>query len=87
MMASQVVQYYSDHNVKSTLKKFNITYAELKEICLRENFVKSREQIRNTYRTTRIDKYGSIEGYRIAKRNSLEKNSFKNWINQVNSGK
>lgn len=86
-MASQVVQYYSDHNVKSTLKKFNITYAELKEICLRENFVKSKEQIRNTYRTTRIDKYGSIEGYRIAKRNSLEKNSFKNWINQVNSGK
>lgn len=87
MIPSQVVQYYSDHNVKSTLKKFNITYAELKEICLQENFVKSKEQIRNTYKTTRIDKYGSIEGYRIAKRNSLENNSFKNWIKQVNSGK
>ena len=85
-MACEIVEYYSNHNVKSTLKKFNITYAELKEICLKENFIKSREQIRNTYKTTRIDKYGSIEGYRIAKRNSLEKNSFKNWINRVNSG-
>ena len=85
-MVSQVVKYYANHNVKSTLKKFNITYAELKELCLRENFVKSKEQIRDTYKTTRIEKYGSIEGYRMAKKNSLEKNSFKNWVKKVNSG-
>ena len=70
---SDIISYYSNHNVKSTLKKFNITYAELKEICAEADFVKSSAQIKETYKTTRIEKYGSIQGYRKAKREALLK--------------
>jgi IS1 family transposase len=72
----KILDYYSNHNVKSTLKEFNITYSELKDICERNNFVKSSDQIKETYKTTRIEKYGSIELYRLAKRQALERNSF-----------
>ena len=64
---NDVINYYTNHNVKSTLKEFDITYAELKRICSRNNFYKTSEQIKETYKTTRIEKYGSIEGYREAK--------------------
>ena len=79
----EVIAYYSNHNVKSTLRKYNITYNELKEICEAENFTKSSEQIKETYKTTRIEKYGSIENYRIAKRNALERNSFNRWLTKL----
>lgn len=76
MIDREVLEFYSNHNVKSTLKKFDITYRELKEICAKEGFVKSQEQIRETYYTTRIEKYGSIKAFRAARRNNIEKNSF-----------
>ena len=72
----EIIKYYSNHNVRATLKKFEITYNELKEICARANFVKSKEQIRETYKTTRIEKYGSLKAFRAARRNSVERNSF-----------
>ena len=71
MKAEEILTYYSTHNVKSTLNKFDITYAELKELCKAAHFVKTSEQIKETYRTTRIEKYGSIEGYRKAKKEAL----------------
>lgn len=80
-----VIEFYSNHNVKTTLKKFNITYSELKEVCKRNDFAKTSEQIKETYRTTRIEKYGSIEMYRLAKRQALERNSFNRWINNLNN--
>ena len=70
---SDIISYYSNHNVKSTLNKFGITYNELKNICSDAGFVKSSEQIKETYKTTRIEKYGSIQGYRKAKREALLK--------------
>jgi len=72
----EIIAYYSNHNVRSTQREFGITYTELKKICEEENFKKSSEQIKETYRTTHIEKYGSIENYRLAKRNALERNSF-----------
>lgn len=94
MMSSQVdniIEFYSTHNVKDTLKEFNITYAELKDICIRANFVKSPEQIKETYRNTRIRKYGSIEGYRKAKwentKRTKESLYLKDWVDKYNSKK
>jgi len=84
MNEEEILAYYSNHNVRSTLKKFEITYKELKEICSKYNFTKTSDQIKETYKTTRIEKYGSIKGYRIAKKNALERNSFRNWINKLN---
>jgi len=84
MNEKEILAYYSNHNVKSTLKKFDITYGELRDICLKHNFSKTSEQLKETYRTTRIEKYGSIKGYRMAKKSALERNSFKNWINKLN---
>ena len=73
----EILDYYSNHNVKSTTKKFNITYTELKTICKVHNFVKTPEQIKDTYKTTREEKYGSLEGYRKSKKEAL-----KNTINE-----
>lgn len=84
MIDREILDYYSNHNVKSTLRKFNITYSELKGVCERNNFIKTSDQIKETYRTTRIEKYGSIEGYRLAKRNALERNSFNTWLSKLN---
>ena len=85
---NEIIIYYSTHNVKSTLKKFNITYSELKQLCKENNFVKSSEQIKETYRTTRIEKYGSIQGYRKAKREALYRTNGKlgliDWVNSYN---
>ena len=69
----EVIEYYSNHNVKSTLKKFDISYRELKEICSAAGFVKSSEQIKETYKTTRLEKYGSLDAYRRAVREALIK--------------
>lgn len=88
MNCKEILTYYSTHNVKSTLNKFDITYAELKEICKVEHFVKTSEQIKETYRTTRIEKYGSIEGYRKAKKEALHRTNGKlgliDWANNYN---
>ena len=68
---NEILEYYSTHNVKSTLKKFNITYNELRQICNENNFIKTSEQIKETYKTTRLEKYGSIQKYRDAKKAAL----------------
>ena len=78
MNEEEILAYYSNHNVRSTLKKFDITYGELKKICSNHNFVKTSDQIKETYYNTRVEKYGSIKGYRLAKREALERNSFRN---------
>lgn len=56
-----VVEFYKTHGVRATLKEFNISYRVLKKICAEEGFVKSKEQIKETYKTTKIDKYGSLD--------------------------
>ena len=84
MNEKEILTYYSTHNVKSTLKKFKITYAELRSICNKNNFTKTSEQLKETYRNTRIEKYGSIEMYREAKKASLERNSFNVWMRKLN---
>lgn len=70
-MCSKVIDYYKNHSVKATLKEFGISYRRLKEICSEYDFIKSKEQIRETYRTTRVEKYGSIEAYREAKESAF----------------
>lgn len=90
---NEVINYYSSHNVRSTLKKFGITYNELKEICEDSKFIKSPDQIKETYRTTRIEKYGSLEGYREAKEKAFTETviskygskEFYNWIKMQNT--
>lgn len=71
-----IIDFYSTHNVKTTLKKFNIKYSYLKDLCTRLGFTKTSEQLKETYKNTREAKYGSIEGYREAKRNALNKTLF-----------
>lgn len=78
--AKEVIRYYSTHGVRSTLKKFGISYGELKRICKAYDFEKSPEQIRKSYETTRIEKYGSMEAF-------LESRRFHSEINRYNRSK
>lgn len=66
--AKEIIEYYSTHGVRSTLKKFNISYTTLKKICNEYNFIKSKDQIKKSYTTTRIEKYGSIENFLESRR-------------------
>ena len=61
MDSSKIIDYYKTHNVRDTQKKFGITYKELLKICSEGNFIKSKEQIRETYKTTKAEKYGSLD--------------------------
>mgnify|MGYP007115376944 CR=1 FL=1 len=76
MDEKEILDYYATHNVHATQKKFGITYWELRALCDKVGFKKTSEQLKETYRNTRIEKYGSIENFRVVRRNSYERNYF-----------
>lgn len=77
-------EYYFSHNIVDTAKQFSVTTADITLFCKEHSIKKTKEQISNQIKQTKIDKYGSflaamdkekVAKNRITKYGSLEKSS------------
>lgn len=75
-------EYYFTHNIVDTAKQFSVTTADVTLFCKEHNIKKTKEQICNQIKQTKVSRYGSllaaidkekVAKNRITKYGSLEK--------------
>lgn len=60
-MSELVIEYYKTHNMQQTMREFHISYRTLKKLL--DGYTKTPEQIKQSYRDTKILHFGSYEAY------------------------